>query len=471
MKYADNTTSIDNTSVTWASSDVSVATVDNKGFVKAVGAGTTTIIITTDTQSANDQTIIKTATVVVCPLAKYDINDTVASSIIIPNAPSNFIVYTNATFASNITWEVYDSANNLIAPGDKSKIELLISSISGNIQINNAKAGTYKIYGFANSSYDETSPIKFLTINVIVPIRVEGGNIVMNVGNTYSIVNKSNIPNPEIFDYTYIGNSSIAEVNKTTGIITAKMKGDVTIRLTYNDVIKNPSLALPPIDLNISVIDGIALNSTEAIIYTSGTMLLNAVTTDPSQEIIWTSSDNSVASVLDGLVTGKKVGKVTITATQTINGVIKSATCTIFVQQSITKITINPSEVSLNIGDYLTLYATIEPIGLNNVKLNWVSSNENVVTITKAGDVTATIQDSAGGTAVISAINKDNVVVGSCFVIIKQKVTNITLSESSIVVPLSSKRIQLRAIVSPDNASNKKVTWSSTNNNMDMLRC
>ena len=469
LKYADNSTSIDNTSVTWASEDVSVATVDNKGFVKAVGAGTTKIVITTDTQSASNETMSKTATVVVCPLAK-DIDGTFKSVITIQ--PSNKLTYpiinTNATFASKITWKVYDRANNLIAPSDKSKIELLISSISGNIEIHNAKAGTYKIYGFVNNVYNESTPINFLTINVVVPIQIEAGNVVMNVGNTYSIVNNSNIPKPGIFDYTYILNNSIASVNETTGIITAKMKGNVTIRLTYKpgSALFDPLIVTPSIDLNVSVIDGIALNNTESTIYTAGTIFLDAITTDPSQEIIWTSSDNNVASVLDGLVTGKNAGKAIITATQTINGVIKSASCTIFVQKSVTKITINPSEVSLNIGDYLTLHATIEPIGLNNVKLNWVSSNENVVTITKAGDVTATIQGSASGTAVISAINKDNVVVGSCFVIVKQKVTNITLSESSIVVPLSSKRIQLRAIVSPDNASNKKVIWSSTNNNI-----
>ena len=457
------------TSITWKSEDANVATVNEYGFVKAVGAGKTTILMTTATQSGTSETMSKIATVVVSPLAKYPSDSTLAHKDILnitnaPNEPSNFVINTNATFATNIIWEVYDGKGNLISPTDKSKIELLVSSISGNIELINVKAGTYKIYGFTDNVYRKS--VGYLEINIIVPIKVDNRNIVMNVSNTYSIVNNTNIPNAGIF--TFVSSDSLlASVDGTTGVITAKRKGNVTIDLKYRGDLFDPLLVIDPIVINVSVIDGIALNNTESTIYTSGTMLLNAVTTDPSQEIIWTSSDNNVASVIGGLVTGKKAGVAIITASQTINGVIKSASCTIYVQQSVTKITIDPSEVSLNFGDYMTLYATIEPIGLNNVKLKWVSSNENVIKITKPGDVTATIQaGQIGGTAVISAINQDNVVVGSCLVIVKQKVDSITLSETSIVVPLSSKRIQLRAIVSPDNASNKKVTWSSTNNNI-----
>jgi uncharacterized protein YjdB len=135
----------------------------------------------------------------------------------------------------------------------------------------------------------------------------------------------------------------------------------------------------------------------------------------------------------------------------------------VYVQDSVNKITLDPSEAVLNINEYKTLKAVIEPEGLNNVKLKWTTSNENVVKITDYGDVTATIQGVAGGTAVITAINQENVVVGYCTVTVKQQVTSITLSATELSLNLSDKSYQLRAIVAPDKATNKTVSWKSTN--------
>jgi uncharacterized protein YjdB len=96
------------------------------------------------------------------------------------------------------------------------------------------------------------------------------------------------------------------------------------------------------------------------------------------------------------------------------------------------------------------------------VKLQWRSSNPNVVSIQESDALTATIKGEAGGHAVISAINQDNVVVGYCQVDVQQPVESITLSETEGTVSLSDKRLQLRATVNPDTALNKTIKWSST---------
>jgi uncharacterized protein YjdB len=108
------------------------------------------------------------------------------------------------------------------------------------------------------------------------------------------------------------------------------------------------------------------------------------------------------------------------------------------------------------------LHATITPSNLVNVKLQWKSSDESVVTVVESSALTATIQGVSGGHAVISAINQDNVVVGYCHVSVQQPVTAITLSETNITIDLKTTRLQLRAMVEPDNALNKTVIWSST---------
>jgi uncharacterized protein YjdB len=60
---------------------------------------------------------------------------------------------------------------------------------------------------------------------------------------------------------------------------------------------------------------------------------------------------------------GKTVGAgtATITASQKINGVVKKASCIINVTQSVESITLDPDNLTLAIGGYATIHATIEP--------------------------------------------------------------------------------------------------------------
>ena len=86
-----------------------------------------------------------------------------------------------------------------------------------------------------------------------------------------------------------------------------------------------------------------------------------------------------------------------------------------------------------------------------------------MVNIIEANPLTLTVQGVAGGNAVISAINEDNIVVGYSHVTVRQPVTRISLSDTNIVSNLAAKTIQLRAMVYPENALNKNVSWTSSN--------
>lgn len=489
LKYVDYTDvggnnvsggSIASTAVLWESDNENIVTVDSNGKLTAVGAGTANITVTSSTASASDKTLKKTLTVVVKPTFTLTLQDNSGNDIVYPsaakpnvavaveNVPSSFVLESNAVQGTNLKWEVYDySTGKKISPTDKSKLTYAVSELSGNVVFTGVKAGTYEIYAFANDDYTANTNAPYAYMKVIVPIRVEDTLVVMNVGDTYNIVDNSNIPNVGVFEYYYdSGNSNIARIDKKTGIVTARSKGTVVIRMVYktsNNLYDNGAVIVNDIYVTIKVIDGISLNMTTAKMYTSATLMLEATVTDPLMSITWSSSDEKIATVEDGLVTAKKAGIVTITASQTINGVVKSATCEITVQQSVASITVTPGTVGLNIGEYKTLYAEIKPNNLSGVSLEWRSSNESVVKIEQSERLSATIVGVAGGTAVISAINQDNVVVGYCHVTVQQPVTSITLSETDITVDLNTKRLQLRATASPENAVNKNILWSTTN--------
>lgn len=469
---------IDVKAVTWESDNEGVVTVDSNGKVKAVGSGSTTITATSKTMSTQDKPMYVTVKVVVKPmfsLTLYDSegNDTTYPSVgsentlsVVAGVATNFVIESKAVKASDLIWRVYDcSTDKMLDEGTSVKMTYSVSDISGNVHFTNVKAGTYKIYAFADDEYNVSTNAPYAYMKIIVPIDIGDQNIIMNVDDTYSIFDNANIPSAGIFKYEYKeGNANIASIDPKTSTITAVSKGRAIFRLTYipNSGLYDSSIVLDPIDISVTVIDGISLSTTSATIYTKGTLQIDAILTDSTKDVTWSSSDTSIATVDKGLVTGVKAGTAVITAKQTVNGIVKKATCTIVVQQSVTSIAVDPSAVTLAIKGYTTLAAKITPSNLSGVNLKWKSSNESVVKITEASALSATIQGVAGGTAVISAINQDNVVVGYCHVTVQQPVTSIVLSETSVTVDLNTTRLQLRANVYPGNASNQTVIWSST---------
>ncbi len=462
--------------VLFASSNLSVATVDEvTGEVTAVGSGTSDITITTTTMSGSDKPLKKTVRVVVSPKFSLTITPATGSSIVyqseisentasaVSNVPSNFTINSEATKATNLKWEVYDitGGTRKKLSADSAKLKYTVSVLSGNVNFTNVKAGTYEIYAIANEDYTNETNVDYAFMRIVVPIQIGDLSITMQVNDTYNVFENSNIPTKDTFKFTS-SDLNIVSINQGENILTARRKGTATITCTVNNSLKLFTDPISDFTITVRVIDGISLSATSAIINTKGTLQLIAAVTDSTVPIDWKSSDPTIASVASGLVTGLKAGRVTITASQTIDGILKKATCDITVQQSVNTITIDPESKTLAIGAYTTLHAEITPKNLVNVNLQWKSSDESVVTIVESSALTATIQGVSGGHAVISAINQDNVVVGYCHVSVQQPVTGITLSETNITIDLKTTRLQLRATVAPEDALNKTVIWSST---------
>lgn len=125
-----------------------------------------------------------------------------------------------------------------------------------------------------------------------------------------------------------------------------------------------------------------------------------------NKTVTWTSSDNTVATVKDGVVTGVKAGEATITASAggknaTVKVTVKVAatsggeTTTIAVTE--VKITSTVKEVTA--GEIITLTAEVSPADATDKTVTWTSSNESVATVDSTGKVTGV----AAGTATITA--------------------------------------------------------------------
>ena len=107
-----------------------------------------------------------------------------------------------------------------------------------------------------------------------------------------------------------------------------------------------------------------------------------------------------------------------------------------------------------------TLTATINPADATNKAVNWKSSNTSVATVDANGKVTA----KGNGSATITVTTDDQGKTATCEVTVAQWVTGITLNKSSVLlIKGQMETVSLTPTVSPSNAYDKSVTWSSSN--------
>ena len=218
--------------------------------------------------------------------------------------------------------------------------------------------------------------------------------------------------------------------------------------------VKDPEIEATSISLNKTSLE-LNVGSSEqlkATVYPSNTT---------NKTINWTSSNSSVASVSSsGLINALSPGKTTITAKC---GSV-SAYCTVTVTEviNVTEIKLNTNTLSLNVGSTGQLYATVNPSNATDKTITWSSSDNSIATVSNTG----LVKGIAEGNATITA--KCGNVSATCNVTVENPIINassITLTPSSLHLYTGSTG-QLTATVEPSNATDKTVTWSSSDNSI-----
>ncbi len=204
--------------------------------------------------------------------------------------------------------------------------------------------------------------------------------------------------------------------------------------------------------------DGIVLSVTDEITIgvgdTKQITAINAKTGMETSNVIWTSDNTSVATVgYDGRLTGIADGTAVISAS-TIDGSAK-ASCTVKVTSVLVGISLSPTEVVVESGKEVTLEVGFTPETYTGAVLTWVSGDESIASV-KDGVITA----HADGSTTIAVSAEGFTAV--CAVTVVTPVSSVTLSEE--LIPLTKgKTLTLTATVLPTNASDKSLTWTSSN--------
>ncbi len=183
------------------------------------------------------------------------------------------------------------------------------------------------------------------------------------------------------------------------------------------------------------------------------------------QDVTWASDNTGVATVdANGKVTAVKAGTTNVTATAK-DGSGKSATCKVTVTKKavpVTGVTLDPETKELVEGDSFTLKAVIAPEDATNTNVSWSTSNGNIATVDGTGKVTAVKE----GVATITVTTEDKRKKATC----KVTVTKKPIAVTAVALDPTTKDMEVgdsfnpKVTFTPEDATNKKVTWKSSNN-------
>ena len=271
------------------------------------------------------------------------------------------------------------------------------------------------------------------------------------------------------------GDSETEEHNWDDGVIikhpTATEEGIKTYACEDCDASKTERISPNPIPVT-----GVALNKTSETlkIGTSVSLIANVSPSNATNKnVTWSSSDSSIASVVNGVVTANKVGTATITATTEDGGYIAQCMVVIYDDQEqsvpVTGITLSQENVVLKVDELEFVDAIILPDNATNKKVIWKSSDLSVVDIAWSGEnnLNGMIVARNAGKATITATTEDGNFVAQCEVTVNGEdnsipVTGITLSESSVTLNVGDYQV-ISASLLPFDATNTNVIWTSDN--------
>ncbi len=445
--------------IVWKSSNEQVATVDQNGKVTPVGKGTAVITASTTDGKVHDECSVK----VTQPVTSISVS------------PKSLLLWTDGE-SGKVTVSIGpddadDKSYNVDYATNAVRDVVSFTRSAQTITVKPLKVGKTKL---------EVAPQARLDFNVYTSFEVEvrahvasvsikgEESRLMNVGATLQL--ETDVHPSDAYDKTVTwasDNTEVATVD-SKGKVTAKAPGSAVITVTTKDGEKTASCTVTVAQPVSSVsVTPTTLTLTEG---DTGELTATVEPKEADQAITWASNKTSVATVAeDGTVTAVSAGEAVIIATSVADP-SKTASCKVTVNAKIihvSSVILNPETLEMYVGDTKELGygVTVLPrntsVGVKRT-LTWKSSDRSVATVGDSGLVTAV----GVGTTTITCTSDDNSeAFDECVVTVSLPpvaVESITLSKTSATMAYSS-YLRLVATVLPEDATNKELTWSSSN--------
>ena len=433
----------DNMNVMWVSSDNSIVTVDDKGVITGVKGGQAAVsVISEDGIKVASCTVTVREPVTSIQLDVHRVTTSLLTGtyqLTYTIEPKGEGVNRDVTWTSSAPDIATVSENGLVTFLKPGKATIVVKTIDGGI------------------SGNLIDTCEFYINNPVTSVDLDYTDITLKMGEEFRLT--ALVLPEDASDKTVLWSSSdtnVATVNEN-GMVTAVNSGSATILCKSADSGETSMC-------NVTVyqpVTGVTISNESMTVRKGQEFWLNA-TCQPENAmnklIIWSSSDTSIATVdKNGKVTAVEPGDCVITATSQDSGV--TARCSLTVTQPITGISLNTNAKTILAGEKFVIIPTIEPLDADNKNVTYTSSDTSVATVDSDGIVTGV----RGGKTVIIVKTEERGLIASCLVTVQEFVSSVNITQDSAQMNLGAV-LQLQAEVLNETATNRKLTWSSTNN-------
>ena len=366
---------------------------------------------------------------------------------------------------TNITADIYGNEANITEDFTIPAVELIIDeneklTVKNEANVNNQ--GTIHVIGALDGTIENIDSGKIIYYPKSIALNESELSIMPGQTGELSVTFNPENTTDKNLTWTVeddskaqiVSSSSTGATIKGSSVGETKVKVETTANLNEEKRTAECTIKILQPVTNITIDSSLQINVDE-----SKTIQATVEPSDAHNKTLkWESSDTSVATVdsATGEVTGKSRGTVTITATAN-DGQGANATCQVEVKQQVTSI--NLTDIEINVGKTKKIEAEVSPDNANDPTLKWESSDTSVATVdSETGEVTGI---SRGTVTITATANDGQGAKATCQVEVKQQVTSIELNETEITLYVRDEET-LEAKISPDNANDPSVTWSSS---------
>ncbi len=396
----------EDTAYTWESSEAGIATVDEKGEVTGVAEGSVTITATGKETGEKGTWNVYVFETDEPPLPEPKVTISGPSAVKIGETITLEATTTDGE-DSGYDWASSDEAIATVADG------VVTGVAEGPVVI----TATGKDTG----AKDQYNVYVFVVVPPTPKVAVSGPSSV-KIGETITLTAATTDGDDSGYDWAS-SDEAIATVD-ADGIVTGVAEGPVVITATGKDTGASDDfnvyvfVVVPPPAPEVKVSGAAAVKLGETLTLTAATVYGEDSGYD------WKSSDEAIATVVDGVVTGLAIGPVVITVTG--KDTAATADWNVYVWDEIPP----PDPVVTVVGPLSAVEGEAKEFKAttangNDSAYDWKSDNAAVATVDAAGVVTAV----APGTAIITATGKDSLAVGQQGIVVMDYVPEVPFEQ------------------------------------------
>lgn len=437
-----------NKDLVWTTSDEHIATVSESGLVTAVAVGEVTITATS--QSTPDISATCRVSVVPTPVASITLSQTSVSLKATETVRLTATVAPETATVKDVTWT---SDNPKVATVDENGV---ITAVAVGEAVITATATDGS--GVFNTVEVQVEPIYAESLTIVAE-----GSTTLRDGETVQLRAVFVPENTTDKRVTWDAGPEINATIDENGLFTAGSVPRVVGVVARS--IGTPGVG-GTIEINVveTPVESVEITSEPLVLLPRESKEV-AVSVNPStatdKTITWSVSDESIIKLQKfdssvAVINAIAPGQAYLYA-KASNGVNTSLMVTVNTIP-VSEIILSKQELRLNVSETYQFEANVLPANASNKAIRWESSNAEIGTVDETGLFTAI----APGETVITCYATDESGVSTqCQTVVIQPVTSITLNEHNLELE-KNKSIQLVATIEPVNATDKRVTWSSS---------